>query len=1287
MNSEPALVQVRVNREQVRALIDTGCDCYAAISESLFKKLKLPLVSRRKHPLRGYSEHTEATEAIGVAVFKTEISGFTQRTFAYVIPGLGEDMFLGKPWCEQNDVVYHAKERRVYHGLGGVEVRFTGQEEPTRVREIRAARLVTGSVFGAEVKRLRRLGRKKGIDAADWVRSISLHDIDKALKRNAPADPRDTVPPELLREFPTLFSAEEAKKLPPHRPGADHEVNLVRDSAGNEAPLPWGPLYSMTREELLVLRQTITDLMDRGFIRASSSAAAAPVLFVKKPGGGLRLCCDYRALNAITKRDRYPLPLISETLRSLSRAKWFTKLDVVAAFHKLRMAKGHEHKTAFRTRFGSFEWTVCPFGLSGAPATFQRYINSTIREFEDYVTAYLDDLLIYTDGSRAEHLTRVRPVLAALQRAGLHLDPVKCEFGVKTVKYLGFIITAGVGVSCDPEKLRAIREWERPTSATGVRSFLGFANYYRVFIPDFAATSRALTALTGKGVIFRWGKDEEAAFQELKQCFLEAPVLRNWDYDDKTWLETDSSGFAVGGTLSQEDKHGRRGVVAYFSRRLTPAEYNYPIHDKEMLAIVSCLRAWRAELRGCGPFTILCDHKNLEYFMTKRALTERQSRWVDEITPYEFSIKYRKGIDNAAADALSRREQDAPKDSTDEREAGRFLQLLPDRAIQDLELRNRRLTPDRASREAKGPSQLRRVFRVAPQPAPEIFSADPELQALWDESARLDKEFEAVHEALKQHARCFPPKTKLKVQISECGIDALGRVTYRDRLWVPGNFKGSTLRGRLIQSLHDARIGGHPGRDATLKLVGRRFFWPGIAQDVRSFVRNCDQCCAAKIWRGAKQGFLKPLPIPERIRSELAMDFMTDLPPTGPEKATNLLVIHDRLTKAVTLEAMASIDAEACAQRFLNCHVRFHGFPRTIVSDRGSNWTSKFWRRMCKLVDTKQLLSTAWHPQTDGGPERVNQEVQAYLRAYICYAQGDWGELLPAAQLALNNRESATTQLSPFFLEHGYHADPVQVKEPAPNEKLDPKEVDASKLVARLDEVVQFAQASMAAAQARAEKSTNKRRRPPERYEVGDLVWLHVGNYRSPRPCKKLDWLHRKYRVTRVLGSHTVELAVPSGIHPRFHVDVLRRARSDPLPGQETTDPQPAPLRDADGGDEWKVGEILCARSKRRGRGWVREGLVRWIGYEEPTWEPVENLQDLEALDKYEERHGKIESNDGPLHEYHFTPGERNARAPKSQRQSHVRTTRVEETKKSIALTKRLASRAPAIGCPLPHPF
>ncbi|OAQ57986.1 Pol [Purpureocillium lilacinum] len=327
------------------------------------------------------------------------------------------------------------------------------------------------------------------------------------------------------------------------------------------------------------------------------------------------------------------------------------------------------------------------------------------------------------------------------------------------------------------------------------------------------------------------------------------------------------------------------------------------------------------------------------------------------------------------------------------------------------------------------------------------------------------------------------------------------------------------------------------------------------------------------------------------------------------------------------------MDAEVCAQRFLQCHYRFHGMLRSIVSDRGSNWLSRFWKRFCKPARITQRLSTAYHPQTDGGPERTNQEIQAYLRAYVCYLQGDWGDFLPAAQLALNNREPATTRISPFFAEHGYHVEPLSVDEPAepPKDRVEGK---ADSLLSRLREVTEYMQAMMAAAQQQQEEAANSKRQPAERLEVGDKVWLSMANYRSPRPCKKLDWLHHKYTVTRVISSHVVELDVPGSIHPRFHVDLLRRARDDPVPGQVVDDAQPPPIQDETGVEKWDVEEILCARWKKRGRGVFRQVLVQWCGYADPTWEPLEALEGTEAMNTFESMHGPARDNDGPLEKY-----------------------------------------------------
>ncbi|GAB7336928.1 hypothetical protein MBLNU13_g01770t1 [Cladosporium sp. NU13] len=359
------------------------------------------------------------------------------------------------------------------------------------------------------------------------------------------------------------------------------------------------------------------------------------------------------------------------------------------------------------------------------------------------------------------------------------------------------------------------------------------------------------------------------------------------------------------------------------------------------------------------------------------------------------------------------------------------------------------------------------------------------------------------------------------------------------------------------------------------------------------------------------------------------MDFMTDLPDSQGNRY--LWVIKDRLSKWVALEAMPSMKAEDCARKFMECWGKHHGMPKAITSDRGTNWTSTFWKEFCRLFGVTQRLSSAYHPQTDGGPERINQEVQAYLRNYINQEQSDWSNWLPAAQLALNGRHQTGLGMSPFFATHGYDStSPVALALESNESSTLAATERASNFVNKLKQVNDLCQTNMAATAQKQEENANRTRKPAPIYRKGDKVWLDLRNYHSTRPKKSLDAKHAKYTVAEVLSPVSVRLSgIPKNIHPVFHPDLLRLASQDPLPGQESDDKQPDPVL-IESHEEYLVEEILCARTKKRGRGQRREVLVKWAGYREPTWEPVEELSDNAAIDAFEEKYGDPRTHDGP---------------------------------------------------------
>jgi hypothetical protein len=346
---------------------------------------------------------------------------------------------------------------------------------------------------------------------------------------------------------------------------------------------------------------------------------------------------------------------------NVSKAKWFTKLDIHRAYNLIRMAEGEEWKTALRTRYGLFESLVMPFGLSNGPVTFQNYINDVLAPYLDhFCTAYLDNTLIYSDNFE-EHQQHVRLVLTAFSKVGLYLKPKKCEFHQQEVKYLGLMISME-GIKMDPEKIRAMQDWEPPSNLKDVHAFLGFANFYHHFVRNYSHIVEPLIFLTHTGVPFAWSTEQQMAFDTLKATFTSAPILARFDLDWDVIVEMDASDYVSAGVLSQYDNDNVLHPVAYFSKKHSPVECNYEIYDKELMAIVRAFEEWRPELQSIiNPIHVLPDHKHLQYFMMTKLLNRRQACWSQFLSQFNFKIVYCPSTTGGKLDTSTRRSGDLPK--------------------------------------------------------------------------------------------------------------------------------------------------------------------------------------------------------------------------------------------------------------------------------------------------------------------------------------------------------------------------------------------------------------------------------------------------------------------------------------------------------------------------------------------------------------------------------------------------------------------------------------------------
>ncbi|KAL0541114.1 hypothetical protein IC582_021151 [Cucumis melo] len=708
----------------------------------------------------------------------------------------------------------------------------------------------------------------------------------------------------------------------------------------------------MAPAELKELKVQLQELLDKGFIRPSVSPWGAPVLFVKKKDGSMRLCIDYRELNKVTVKNRYPLPRIDDLFDQLQGATVFSKIDLRSGYHQLRIRDGDIPKTAFRSRYGHYEFVVMSFGLTNGPAVFMDLMNRVFKDFLDsFVIVFIDDILIYSK-TEAEHEEHLHQVLETLRANKLYAKFSKCEFWLRKVTFLGHVVSSE-GVSVDPAKIEAVTNWPRPSTVSEIRSFLGLAGYYRRFVEDFSRIASPLTQLTRKGTPFVWSPACESSFQELKQKLVTAPVLTLPDGSRNFVIYSDASKKGLGCVLMQQGK-----VVAYASRQLKIHEQNYPTHDLELAAVVFALKIWKHYLYG-EKIQIYTDHKSLKYFFTQKELNMRQRRWLELVKDYDCEILYHPGKANVVADALSRKGFERAEIAVS---VGEVTAQLAQLSVQ--------------------PTLRQKII-----------------------AAQLNDPYLAEKRRMVETG-----------QGEDFSISADDGLMFEERLCVP---EDSAVKTELLTEAHSSPFTMHPGSTKMYQDLRSVNWWRGMKREVADFVSRCLVCQQVKAPRQHPAGLLQPLSVPGWKWESVSMDFITGLPKTL-KGYTVIWVVVDRLTKSAHfVPGKSTYTASKWGQLYMTEIVRLHGVPVSIISDRDARFTSKFWKGLQLALGTRLDFSTAFHPQTDGQTERLNQILEDMLRACVLEFSGSWDSHLHLMEFAYNNSYQATIGMAPFEALYG----------------------------------------------------------------------------------------------------------------------------------------------------------------------------------------------------------------------------------------------------------------------------
>jgi len=1161
------------------ALIDHGSSA-ALISPEFATKLCLrhkrlhePYTAELAMEKNGQKVEVKFSEYVKLQLHDPSLYWSSKTIRAIIAPGLCSPMILGLPFLAHNNIVVDASARTaidkncnfdLLHPVPPLPPKPPKQKLKDFFKELQQDRkLMVAELNMVCHDRLRHTQFKfesvKPVDPVAAIRQrIEVLAAQKELEQ---------LGNQMKSEFNDVFSQI------PHLDDLPTDV-YCRIRLKDASKCLQTRTYSTPRKYREAWATLIQQHLDAGRIRPSNSAHASPAFIVPKSDATVlpRWVNDYRMLNANTILDAHPLPRVDDILADCAKGKIWSKLDMTNSFFQTRVHPDDVHLTAVTTPFGLYEWLAMPMGLRNSPPIHQRRMTSALRKLLGKIChIYLDDIVIWSD-TVEQHTEHIRMVLTALREAKLYCNPRKCHFYLLELDFLGHHISAR-GIEANTSKVDKILQWPVPKNTTDVRSFLGLVRYISFFLPKLADYTCILTPLTTKDARRQfpaWTVEHQHAFEAIKALVVSRECLTTIDHanlgENKVFVTCDASDWRTGATLSVGPSWELARPVAFDSMQLKGPEKNYPVHEKELLAIIRALKKWRSDLLGI-PIIVYTDHRTLQNFDTQRDLSRRQLRWQEFMSQYDMTIVYIPGEDNTVADALSR----VPEG------------CYPGEAVPDT-------------------NKLGIHAMLSITTDPSILRA---IQTGYDNDVFCKK--------------VIASSSSMQGITTSNGLWYIG-----DRLLIP---RSGTLREDLFRLAHDAS--GHFGADKSYATLRDAYYWPNMRRDLeKAYIPSCTECLRNKSNTRKPSGPLHPLPVPDDRGDSVAIDFIGPLP--LDDGFDCILSMTDRLGSDIRIvPTRTDITAEDLAVLFFNHWYCENGLPKEIISDRDKLFVSKFWRALHKLTGVKLKLSSAYHPETDGSSERSNKTINQCIRYHVRRNQKGWVRALPRIRFDIMNSVNASTGFSNFQIRLGRSPRlippivPTTITDTRSNAD---EAIRARDLIKNIETDVAEAKDNLIQAKVFQTHYANLNRSPDLPFNIGDKVMLSTLHRRQEykkkgekRAAKFFPRYDGPYNITDVhaeTSNYTLELPNSPNTFPTYHASELKSFLpndSDLFPSREV--PQPQPVVTSGGLEEYHVEKIIDSR--RRGKGW--QYLVRWTGYgpEHDRWLAGSALDECAALDAW----------------------------------------------------------------------